>query len=178
MVVVSVFVVCNCLAMVSNILELFQISAVSVTMVSNLLVTLNSSVNLFIYCTFGERFRKEIKRLANQIKRKLNKYCFMRYKSPSSIFQEDNESVRCLKLDRKKSKSLPNIAKSISNNVYGISRSVKNIKSKSRYEIPSGVTVHTCVEMFEMDTLVKLEDKHKNLERQTVIDRLNTFGLV
>lgn len=31
--------------------------------VSNLLVTLNSSVNLFIYCGFGKQFRKELKKL-------------------------------------------------------------------------------------------------------------------
>ena len=31
--------------------------------VSNLLVTINSSVNLFVYCVFGERFRNELKRM-------------------------------------------------------------------------------------------------------------------
>ena len=75
MVVVFVFVVCNCLAMVSNILELFQVDAVYVLMISNFLVTLNSSVNLFIYCAFGERFRKEIKRILNQMKRRVQKCC-------------------------------------------------------------------------------------------------------
>ena len=75
MVVVFVFVVCNCLAMVSNILELFQVDAVYVLMISNFLVTLNSSVNLFIYCAFGERFRNEIKRILNQMKRRTQKCC-------------------------------------------------------------------------------------------------------
>ena len=63
MVVVVVFVLCNCLAMISNILEAFKIEAVSLTHVSNLLVTINSSVNIFIYCTFRKRFRLELKRL-------------------------------------------------------------------------------------------------------------------
>ena len=31
--------------------------------ISNLLVTLNSSVNLFIYCGFGRKFRREFKKL-------------------------------------------------------------------------------------------------------------------
>ena len=31
--------------------------------VSNLLVTFNSSVNLLIYCIFGKKFRREMKRL-------------------------------------------------------------------------------------------------------------------
>ena len=75
MVVVFVFFVCNCLAMVSNILELFQVDAVYILMISNFLVTLNSSVNLFIYCAFGEKFRKEIKRIINQMKRKIQKCC-------------------------------------------------------------------------------------------------------
>ena len=34
-----------------------------VSQVSNLLVTVNSSVNLFVYCVFGERFRNELKRM-------------------------------------------------------------------------------------------------------------------
>ena len=40
-----------------------QISAAAMTQVSNLLVTLNSSVNLFIYCGFGGKFRRELKNL-------------------------------------------------------------------------------------------------------------------
>ena len=63
MVVVVVFVLCNCLAMISNILEAFKIEAVPLTHVSNLLVTINSSINIFIYCTFRKRFRLELKRL-------------------------------------------------------------------------------------------------------------------
>jgi hypothetical protein len=33
------------------------------TLFSNLFVTLNSSINLFIYCAFGKKFRKELKDL-------------------------------------------------------------------------------------------------------------------
>ena len=48
-----------------------QVSAAAMTQVSNLLVTLNSSVNLFIYCGFGGKFRRELKRLfCNLIPRK------------------------------------------------------------------------------------------------------------
>ena len=63
MVVVVIFVFCNALAMVSNMLDAFKIEAVPVTQVSNLLVTINSSINLFIYCAFGKRFRSELRNL-------------------------------------------------------------------------------------------------------------------
>ena len=67
MVVVVVFVLCNCLAMVSNILEASKVEAVRITQVSNLLVTINSSINIFIYCVFGKRFRLELKRLISKV---------------------------------------------------------------------------------------------------------------
>ena len=67
MVVVLIFVLCNCLAMVSNILEAFKIEAVPLTQLSNLLVTINSSINLFVYCVFGKRFRQELKQLLKTI---------------------------------------------------------------------------------------------------------------
>ena len=73
MVVVLVFVVCNLLAMLSNVFELFGVNAVNVTFVSNFLVTLNHSVNLFVYCAFGERFREELKRIGGKIRRKIRK---------------------------------------------------------------------------------------------------------
>ena len=41
--------------------------------VSNLLVTVNSSVNLFIYCVFGTRFRNELKKLLRPLLRKVTK---------------------------------------------------------------------------------------------------------
>ena len=63
MVVVLIFVLCNCLAMVSNVLEAFKVEAVPLTQVSNLLVTINSSINLLVYCVFGKRFRSELKQL-------------------------------------------------------------------------------------------------------------------
>ena len=69
MVVVLVFVTCNFFAMLCNIFELFGIDAVNVTFLSNFLVTLNHSVNLFIYCAFGERFRKELKREMKKTRR-------------------------------------------------------------------------------------------------------------
>lgn len=58
LVVVSVFFVCNVLAFIINILELMDIVVEELTMTSNLLVTINSSVNFIIYCIFGQKFRK------------------------------------------------------------------------------------------------------------------------
>ena len=63
MVVVVIFVFCNVLAIVSNMLDAFKIEAAPVTQVSNLLVTINSSINLFVYCAFGKRFRSELMNL-------------------------------------------------------------------------------------------------------------------
>ena len=58
MVVVIVFFVCNILALVVNILEVFEYNIIALHNVSNLLVTFNSSVNLIIYCIFGEKFKR------------------------------------------------------------------------------------------------------------------------
>ena len=73
MVVVIVFVFCNVLAMVSNMLDALKIDAVPVTQVSNLLVTINSSINIFIYCAFGKRFRTELGNLVNDSCHRLTK---------------------------------------------------------------------------------------------------------
>ena len=67
MVVVLIFVICNFLAMVSNILEAFKVEAVPLTQVSNLLVTINSSINLFVYSVFGKRFRSELKQVLKKM---------------------------------------------------------------------------------------------------------------
>lgn len=58
LVVVSVFFLCNVLAFIINVLELLDITIDELTMSSNLLVTINSSVNFIIYCIFGQKFRK------------------------------------------------------------------------------------------------------------------------
>lgn len=58
MVVVVVFFVCNLLALVVNILEVLNINIMALNNTSNLLVTFNSSVNLVIYCIFGEKFKR------------------------------------------------------------------------------------------------------------------------
>lgn len=57
--VVFVFFLCNVLAMITNILEAFYdtINDYLVT-TSNLLVTINSSVNFIIYVIFGEKFKR------------------------------------------------------------------------------------------------------------------------
>jgi len=56
--VVMVFFACNVLALVVNVLELLAIEITALTHVSNLLVTLNSSVNFIIYCIYGDKFRR------------------------------------------------------------------------------------------------------------------------
>lgn len=59
LIVVVVFVLCNVLALVANILEEFY-GIIEDWMVntSNLLVTINSSVNFIIYVIFGEKFKR------------------------------------------------------------------------------------------------------------------------
>jgi len=59
MVVVSVFFICNILALVVNILEsVIKVEIIILNRISNLLVTLNSSVNFIIYCIFGDKFKR------------------------------------------------------------------------------------------------------------------------
>ncbi|KAG8227500.1 hypothetical protein J437_LFUL002389 [Ladona fulva] len=59
LIVVVVFFLCNLLALVNNVLESFYgIIVDQLVKTSNLLVTVNSSVNFIIYVTFGERFRR------------------------------------------------------------------------------------------------------------------------
>ncbi|GIY77573.1 FMRFamide receptor [Caerostris extrusa] len=56
--VVVVFLICNILALVINIIEYFDIFLLPLVRVSNLLVTVNSSVNFVIYCIFGRKFKR------------------------------------------------------------------------------------------------------------------------
>ena len=93
MVAVLVFVLCNCLAMVSNILEAFNFDAVPLTQVSNLLVTVNSSINIFIYCAFGQKYRLELKRLIANLFCSIARYNLSSNTSPSfkSILKGDPE---------------------------------------------------------------------------------------
>lgn len=61
--VVVVFFLCNLLALVSNIIESFDLSVDDsifdfIVKTSNLLVTINSSVNFIIYVIFGEKFKR------------------------------------------------------------------------------------------------------------------------
>ena len=102
MVVVLVFVTCNFLAMLCNIFELFDVYAVNVTFVSNFLVTFNHSVNLFIYCVFGERFRRELKRIANRTRSKISKHCCIKPESkskdlPSNVLELHYRNQRLIK---------------------------------------------------------------------------------
>lgn len=57
--VVIVFFICNILALVNNILEAFYgVIYDQLVKTSNLLVTINSSVNFVVYVTFGEKFKR------------------------------------------------------------------------------------------------------------------------
>lgn len=56
--VVTVFFIFNILAMVVNIFEAANILVDEMTRVSNLLVSVNSSVNFIIYCIFGDKFQR------------------------------------------------------------------------------------------------------------------------
>ena len=57
--VVLVFFICNLLALLVNVLELLDFVELVAKLgnVSNLLVIINSSGNILIYCTFGKKFR-------------------------------------------------------------------------------------------------------------------------
>lgn len=57
--VVAVFFVCNVLALVNNLVECFDIFLpIEMVELSNLLITINSSVNFVIYVIFGEKFKR------------------------------------------------------------------------------------------------------------------------
>lgn len=57
--VVIVFLLCNILALITNIIEAFyDIVIDQLVKISNLLVTINSSVNFIVYVIFGEKFKR------------------------------------------------------------------------------------------------------------------------
>jgi len=57
--VVIVFLICNVLALILNIMEAFYSTIdENLNAVSNLLVTINSSVNFLVYVIFGEKFKR------------------------------------------------------------------------------------------------------------------------
>ena len=127
MVVVSVFVTCNFLAMLCNIFELFGIDAVNVTFVSNFLVTLNHSVNLFIYCAFGERFRKELKRVMKKVTRKISKHFWMKSENKSEDVHFESLELHKCKYEVRKSSSLPE------NIECSLFRKVSKTKTKKKF---------------------------------------------
>ena len=127
MVVVLVFVTCNFLAMLCNIFELFGIDAVNVTFVSNFLVTLNHSVNLFIYCAFGERFRKELKRVMKKASRKIGKYFWIKSENDCEDLHFESLELHKFKCGVRKSSSLP---ENIASNLF---RKVSKTKTKKKF---------------------------------------------
>ena len=61
LVVVLVFFICNALPLVNNIMEAVGVHPNDLPdellAVTNLFVTINSSINFLIYCLFGNKFR-------------------------------------------------------------------------------------------------------------------------
>eukprot|EP00095_Tigriopus_kingsejongensis_P002754 snap_masked-scaffold138_size318692-processed-gene-2.2 protein:Tk02754 transcript:snap_masked-scaffold138_size318692-processed-gene-2.2-mRNA-1 annotation:"fmrfamide receptor" len=57
LVIVCTFMLCNAPAMVSNIMEALAYQAVKLTQVSNLLIVINSSLNIIVYVIFCKKFR-------------------------------------------------------------------------------------------------------------------------
>jgi 7 transmembrane receptor (rhodopsin family) len=81
--VVIVFFLCNILALVTNILEAFYgLIDDYLVKTSNLLVTINSSVNFIIYVIFGEKFKRIF----------LMMFCKKRigHESPDGLVQDDS----------------------------------------------------------------------------------------
>ncbi|CAG0917129.1 unnamed protein product [Notodromas monacha] len=59
LIVALVFLACNTLALIVNVLEMYSSPVINyLTPISNLLVTVNSSANFVIYCIFGQKFQK------------------------------------------------------------------------------------------------------------------------
>ena len=102
--VVIVFFVCNILALIVNVLEMMGITIFMLTMLSNLLVTVNSSVNFIIYCIFGQKFRRLFLQL----------FCFGALKSYVGLEGSLADSGIC------------------SNSIYGSDRSQSNGRGPAR----------------------------------------------
>ena len=144
MVVVAVFVICNILAMVSNILEMMNLDGFYIITVSNLLVTVNSSVNLLIYSTFGLTFRNELKRILSATMARISGVCTMKMKPNSRSFCHINSGGRSLK---GRSKSLPDVARGSSNH----SDWSENLPLAT-FEVSSFLFEQTCFEMKNIET--------------------------
>ena len=141
MVVVAVFVLCNILAMVSNILEMMNLDGFYIITVSNLLVTINSSVNILIYCTFGLTFRNELKRIISATMARVSNICTVKRKSNSRSFCNIESSGSRLK---GRSKSLPDVAR-------GSSSHSENLPLAT-FEASSFLFEHTCFEIKNIET--------------------------
>lgn len=85
--VVVVFFICNILALIANVLEAFYGLIVDkMVKTSNLLVTINSSVNFIIYVIFGEKF----KRLFFKLFCTHGPFCGVGRESPDCTFHEES----------------------------------------------------------------------------------------
>ena len=144
MVVVAVFVICNILAMVSNILEMMNLDGFYIITVSNLLVTINSSVNLLIYCTFGLTFRNELKRILSAAMTRVSDIFSIKSKSNSRSFCHISSSGSRLK---ERSQSLPDVARGASN----YSDWSENLPLAT-FEVSSFLFEQTCFEMKNIET--------------------------
>ncbi|XP_026469632.1 FMRFamide receptor-like [Ctenocephalides felis] len=108
--VVVVFFICNVLALVTNILEAFyHIIEDRLVKTSNMLVTINSSVNFIIYVIFGEKFKRTFLRLfcSPALSRSKSRRESMDYYSPGAFRGDesfisngqDSRSIRLVRCD-------------------------------------------------------------------------------
>ena len=144
MVVVAVFVICNILAMVSNILEMMNLDGFYIITVSNLLVTINSSVNLLIYSTFGLTFRNELKRIFSITMAKVSYTCKTKTAPNTRSFCYTSSSGSSLK---GRSKSLPDVARGFSSH----SDWSENLPLAT-FEVSSFLLDNNCFEITNIET--------------------------
>ncbi|XP_035705474.1 FMRFamide receptor isoform X2 [Folsomia candida] len=90
LIVVVVFLMCNILPLVNNILEsIWNVEVEKLIALSNFLVIFNSSVNFVIYCTCGERFRRLLIRLCRDFM-----WCRVKGKQGSNGFYRKSQYYR------------------------------------------------------------------------------------
>lgn len=101
--VVIAFLSCNILAVVTNILEAYNIHNDRLTTVSNFLVTLNSSINFIIYVLLVKKFREilitQLKSLVGiEESKNMTRISTTRYTQQTQVSDSDSEQTKNEKL--------------------------------------------------------------------------------
>ncbi|XP_076348291.1 FMRFamide receptor-like [Tachypleus tridentatus] len=81
--IVAIFFSCKIFPLLVNVLELFHIDVLSLTTVSNLLVTVNSSSNFIVYFIYGKNFRYHF----------LKTFCSSKVRRQWSVSRKVHETV-------------------------------------------------------------------------------------